>query len=197
MCEDVRVALSARLDGEDPGQPAEAIDAHLASCPSCVAWEEDARRMTRAVRVQAASVPDLTEAIVAAAATAGRDREARGRRQILRVAVAAAAVVQVALALPALLGAAGDGMHASREMAAFDVAVAVGFLLAAYRPARARAYMPVALVLALGLVVTSGIDVARGETAVGHEFGHLVAVVQAALLYGLAAGGPRVREVAA
>ncbi|HKT01657.1 MAG TPA: hypothetical protein VJT31_19200, partial [Rugosimonospora sp.] len=91
------------------------------------------------------------------------------------------------LALPALIDPTGaaTGIHASREMASFDLAVAVGFLLAAYRPARARAYLPLALVLALCLAVTSGIDVARGATVITHEIGHLVAVVQAALLYGL------------
>jgi hypothetical protein len=76
----------------------------------------------------------------------------------------------------------------------------VGFLLAAYRPARARAYVPVALVLALCLAVTSGIDLARGATVFSHEIGHLVAVVQAVLLYSLgranhAARQHRVREV--
>ncbi|MEN3305990.1 MAG: hypothetical protein V7603_2192 [Micromonosporaceae bacterium] len=224
MCEEVRFALSARIDGEEPGQPPEAIEAHLAGCPSCVTWQQDAQRVTRAVRVQPARVPDLTDSImatVAARADGQRppvaaevpDREARAtartrelsaeaRRQVLRVAVAAAAVVQLALALPVLLDPTGApaGIHAGREMASFDMAVAVGFLLAAYRPARARAYVPVALVLALCLAVTSGIDLARGATVFSHEIGHLVAVVQAALLYGLgranhAAGQHRVREV--
>jgi predicted anti-sigma-YlaC factor YlaD len=221
MCDDVRFALSARLDGEEPGQPAGEIEAHLATCLSCASWQREAARLTQVVRAQPARVPDLTDSIMAAAAAdaderarstrtghsaagrgGARDPEAYARRQVLRVAVAAAAVIQLALALPALVDPAGAaaGIHATREMASFDLAVAVGFLLAAYRPARARAYMPVAMVLALCLAVTSGVDVARGVAAASHEIGHLVAVVQAALLFGLGradrAGRPGTRAPA-
>ncbi len=201
MCEQVRTALSARLDGHEPGPPAGEIEAHLAGCPACETWQQDAARLTRLVRARLAPVPDLTDSIMAAVAadrsrrpatTAAPevfapDREAHARRQVLRVAVAVFAVVQFALALPALLDPSGaaSGIHTSREMGSFDLAIAVGFLLAAYRPARARAYTPVAVVLALCLAVTSGIDVARGATVLSHEIGHLVAVVQALLLYGL------------
>jgi predicted anti-sigma-YlaC factor YlaD len=195
MCEDIRTALSARLDSEEPGLPADLIDAHLAGCAACQAWEEGARRLV----VRAAPPPDLTESIMRAIAadpqvSAQRARlraaaEAHGRRQILRVAVAAAAVVQLALALPTLFGAftgtAGVGLHATREMASFDVAMAVGFLLAAYRPQRALAYVPVALVLAGCLAGTSLLDIVRGVTGVGHEIGHLVAMAQAGLLWAL------------
>src|SRR5256886_15218930 len=123
------------------------------------------------------------------AADAARRRaaaEAYARRQVLRVPVAAAAVVQWALALPTLVGAflsTETGPHAGREMASFDVAVAVGFLAAAYWPARARAFVPVALVLAACLGITSVVDLVRGAAGVGHEFGHLVAVVQAGRLF--------------
>ncbi len=104
--------------------------------------------------------------------------------------MAAAAVVQLALAIPALIsalvgGSDAAGLHASREMASFDVAVAVGFLLAAARPARARVFLPVAVVLAGCLAATSGIDLARGATSLNHEIGHLVALAQAGLLWAL------------
>jgi predicted anti-sigma-YlaC factor YlaD len=115
--------------------------------------------------------------------------EAHNRRQILRVAVAAAAAVQLALALPSLFGAAagtaGAGLHATREMASFDVAVAVGFVLAAWRPRRAMAFVPVAFVLAGCLAGTSVVDVVHGVTGVGHEVVHLVVMVQAGLLWAL------------
>ncbi|MBM0225465.1 hypothetical protein, partial [Micromonospora sp. ATA51] len=111
----------------------------------------------------------------------------RARRQVLRVAVAVAAVAQLAIALPILL--AGFGVeadpHTSREMASFDAALAVGFALAAWRPERARAFLPVALVLAVCLAGTSAVDVARSSTALVHELGHLAAVVQAGLLWAL------------
>jgi predicted anti-sigma-YlaC factor YlaD len=204
-CEQMRVALSARLDGEDPQMPVAALDAHLAACPACTTWLAAAVRVSRAVRVQAVDVPDLTAAVLAAAdadrrVAAGDGRsvvrhprladaavQARSRRQILRLAVAVAAVAQFALAVPVLLsglGVAADP-HISREMASFDIALAVGFALAAYRPARARAFVPVAFVLAACLAVTSAVDMANASTAIIHEVGHLAAVAQAALLWAL------------
>lgn len=190
--------MSARLDGEEPGLPADLLDSHLAACAACLGWQDGAVQLGREVRA-GAQPPDLTDSIMQAVeadplvlvqqARLRAAREAHGRRQILRVAVAAAAVVQLALALPTLFGALRGtnavGLHASREMASFDVAVAVGFLLAAYRPQRALAYVPVALVLAGCLTGTSLIDVIRGATGISHEIGHLVAMAQAGLLWAL------------
>jgi predicted anti-sigma-YlaC factor YlaD len=184
-CDDVRVALSARLDGEDPGMPAAVLDAHAADCPACRDWLARAERVKRELRLPVADVPDLTASILSAVAA---DRvAARGRRQILRVAVALAAVAQFAIALPLLLPGLGGthDPHTTRETASFDVALAVGFALAAYRPERARAFVPVAFVLAACLAVTSAVDVATSATALVHEVGHLTAVVQAGLLWAL------------
>ncbi|GAB3955092.1 hypothetical protein GCM10027614_63310 [Micromonospora vulcania] len=111
----------------------------------------------------------------------------QARRQVLRIAVAVAAVAQLAIALPILLAGLGVSVdpHTGREMASFDVALAVGFVLAAWRPERARAFLPVALVLAVCLAGTSVVDIANSTTALVHEVGHLAAVVQAGLLWAL------------
>ncbi|MEH0980999.1 zf-HC2 domain-containing protein [Micromonospora psammae] len=192
-CDDVRVALSARLDGEDPQVPAPALDAHTEGCPGCRSWLSRAEQVTRLTRVRVVEVPDLTASVLAAVAAdpvlAGRSPAAvrAARRQLLRIAVAVAAVAQLAVALPLLLaglGVAADP-HTSREMASFDVALAVGFALAAWRPERARAFLPVALVLAVCLAGTSVVDIANSTTALVHEVGHLAAVVQAGLLWAL------------
>lgn len=192
-CDDVRAALSARLDGEDPGASSTALDAHTDSCPGCRSWLARAERVTRLARLQAVDVPDLTAPVLAAvAAEQGATRQAaaataRARRQVLRVAVAVAAVAQLAVALPILLAGLGveADPHTSREMASFDAALAVGFALAAWRPERARAFLPVALVLAVCLAGTSAVDIANSTTALVHEAGHLAAVVQAGLLWAL------------
>lgn len=198
------MALSARLDGEDPGMPAATLDAHAVGCPACRSWLSRAERIKRTLRVQVADVPDLTASVLAAVAAdprsaagsrsaadpqsaAARAAAARGRRQILRIAVAVAAVAQFAVALPLLFPALGVTVdpHTTREMASFDIALAVGFALAAYRPERARAFVPVAFVLAACLVVTSAVDVATSATALVHEISHLSAAVQAGLLWAL------------
>lgn len=211
-CNEVRAALSARLDGEQT--PGADPDEHLPGCVECRAWLASAEHVTRSVRLQAVEVPDLTARVLAAVAAdsvttqalaevpqARRSPEAHGRQQVLRLAVALAAVAQLVLAVPVLLGGSGvvPNPHASREMASFDVALAVGFALAAYRPHRARAYLPVAIVLAGCLALTSAFDISGGHTFLVHEAGHLAAVVQAGLLWALsrtsdgAPGQPRRR----
>jgi predicted anti-sigma-YlaC factor YlaD len=192
MCEHVRVALSARLDGEAPPAPAAEIDAHTASCTRCQAWLAGAERLDHLVKAAPRVAPDLTAGVLAAVADDRRRRaatEPEARRQLLRVAVGLLAVAQLASAVPGLFGV--EGAHATREMACFDIAVAVGFALAALRPERARALVPVALVLALCLAVTSAVDVANGRTGAVHEIGHLAAVVQAAALWALGRGTHR------
>src|SRR5438445_10927145 len=138
MCEDVRVAMSARLDGEDPGRPSELIDGHLSGCAECRAWLAGAERLTSTVRAVPAQLtpPDLTDQIMVAVAAdpvlssqSARLRataDAHARRQVLRLAVALAAAVQLALAVPTLVSALLGtelGTHVGREMASFDVAV--------------------------------------------------------------------------
>jgi predicted anti-sigma-YlaC factor YlaD len=117
------------------------------------------------------------------AARRGVDDPLRSRRTVLRAALAVAAFVQVALAVPVLAGA---DLHLSREIASFEVAMAVGFALAAWRPQRARGFVPVAAVLATALALTSVVDVVSAQTEATYEAGHLVAMVQAVLLWALA-----------
>lgn len=186
-CDDFRIALSARLDGEQFEVPAAELDAHLAGCPSCRAWLEAAQRVTRSVRAYPAEAPDLTAPILAAVA---EDRAARTRpviaqrRRILRFALALSAGLQLAMAVPMLLGLQ-DVAHDTREAASFDIALAVGFALAARWPERARAFVPVAFVLAGCLALTSAFDIAEGATLFTHEIAHLAALAQAALLWAL------------
>ncbi len=187
MCTETRVALSALIDGEDPGFPADQARAHLAGCPSCQAWRESAEAVTRAVRVQSVQVPDLTERVLAAVAA---DRPTPdGRRQVLRLALAGSALAQLLLGLPLLFAGSGEAVHVSREMASFDVALAVGYLFAAWRPVRAAALVPVAVALSLCLLMTSALDVVNDGAIVAHEIGHLLAVFQAGLLWALGRHG--------
>jgi predicted anti-sigma-YlaC factor YlaD len=189
-CDEARVALSARLDGEDPRLPAAEVDGHAADCAACQDWLGRVERVNRAVRTVPAEVPDLTAPILAAVAADERKRgaarvaAAQGRRQVLRVAVAVLAIAQLAAALPVLFGVGAD-VHTGREMASFDVALAVGFAIVAFRPERAQALVPVAFVLAACLAATSAVDIVSSHTALVHELGHLAAVAQAAALWAL------------
>ena len=203
QCAQIRVALSALADQEDPGSDRTDVDAHLAGCAECRAWRSAAAVATaevRAGRRSASEVPDLTEQVLAAVAAdrrpARRRSGAAGGRSpgslhagVLRWAVGLSAIAQLLLALPALVAEPSTGdaaLHTGREMASFDVAVAIGFLFVAARPAWARALVPVAVALAGCLLLTSAIDVADGAAQLGHELNHLLAGVQAALMWLLA-----------
>jgi predicted anti-sigma-YlaC factor YlaD len=202
-CSQARTALSARLDGEDPGVVASALDDHLAACAGCRQWLAAAGRLDAAPLAVPAPPPDLTAAVLTRLAAeratrlaAAAHRDERLRRG-LRIAVGLIAAVQLLLAMPGVLSL--DGVHASHEAASVDVALAAGFLFAAYQPALARAYTPVALVLATCLAVSGGLDVLQGRAGLAHELVHLVAVGQAALLWALGrrAGPGRDTTVAA
>jgi hypothetical protein len=158
------------------------------------------------MRLQPARVPDLTGAILAAVAAdhskpasarPGRSRLAvpgrirlavPGRQALTRVlqaAVAAVAAMQLLATVPFILGISVDE-HASHEAGAFAAAVAVAFLLAAFQPRLARAYTPVAVVLAVCLTVTSQMGMADHEVTVLREIGgYAGTIVQAALIFAL------------
>ncbi|CAM3128124.1 hypothetical protein [Stackebrandtia soli] len=188
-CASARAALSARMDDEDVLDAAATLD-HLRECAACGEWIGHANRISETARKRYVSTPDLTEPVLRRIGDHERGRAARLRawRRGLRWAVGVAAIAQLGLALPALWPGAdvgGHALHASREMASFDIAVAVGFLLAAIRPDRARAFVPVAFALAGCLAVTSLVDIAGGATDVLHEASHATALVQAGLLWAL------------
>jgi len=188
-CDKVRFALSGRLDGEEHGPLAEAVDAHLVGCRACREWLTGAERVTRAVRLQAVRVPDLTARILAAAREAGvlpsggPSRRWVGAARALRWALGLLAVLQLMLAVPDLLGAVGHDAHAGREVAAFDVALAVGLLIAACYPEQARVFAPVVLTLVTCFAMISALDVVQGVVTPGRVAVHMMAVAQAGLLW--------------
>src|SRR5918995_1184079 len=72
-CDDARLALSLRLDGEmpddvDPGE----LDRHLGGCPGCAAFERSAGRVRAGLRFEPVhDAPDVVPAVAACAALAG------------------------------------------------------------------------------------------------------------------------------
>lgn len=191
-CEQIRVALSALMDGEESTVSPAGLESHLAGCADCRSWRASAELVTRAVRVQSVEVPDLTARILTAVA-AETSSKAKERRHVLQVALGISAVVQLVLAIPAMLG--GIDVHTSREAASFDIALAVGFALAAWRPERARAFVPVAFVLAGCLALTSAFDIAGGATLVAHEMSHVAALAQAFILLALSRGTKKIASM--
>ena len=172
-CMQIHQAISARLDGEDPGLDESTVYAHLAGCADCRAFSHRAEALHRSVRLAPApEIPDLTPGILTAIGAeslemppprdasptptsrcAGSSSPSRSRRSRWPI--------------PALmLGSdAGLPVHAARHIGSFDVALGVGFLYAAWKPSRIPGLLPVVAALVACLVGSSLLDVADGNTA--------------------------------
>jgi predicted anti-sigma-YlaC factor YlaD len=196
-CDSVRTELSAAMDGEQSLPLTARLAEHLASCAGCQNWQDAAHKLTRRVRLTPArETPDRTPQILdavladrAAHRRPDRDRRPERGRRLTRVGLVAAALVQCVIVFSVLvLGQAGIGVppNASRELAAFNFALAVGFAAAALRPARARGMLPLVGVATAALVVLAVVDSTAGQTTLLAELPHGIAIAGTLLLYRLA-----------
>jgi predicted anti-sigma-YlaC factor YlaD len=106
----------------------------------------------------------------------------------LRIALGVVAVLHLALAIPSLFFGddAGAPVHVAHELGSWDMALSVGFLFAAVRPARAWGMVPLVTALVASLLLTSGLDVSEGQAAVWREAAHSLEIAGLALLWLLA-----------
>lgn len=190
MCEQVREAISARIDGEPEPLPLPVVDEHLAECGDCRAWTLDAERLQRAARVSAAPVMNDETARFVAAVQVDTARRARGRRRMLptRLGLLAVAAWQLVMAAPALLFGHDNWApeHVAHELGAFSVALALGLVWAAYRPRLANGMVPIVGIVAGLLVVTAWFDATAHNTRITGEWPHLLEVAGFLLLLRLA-----------
>jgi predicted anti-sigma-YlaC factor YlaD len=198
-CMQIRHAISARLDGEDPGLDEATVYGHLATCSGCRAFAHDTEELHRAVRLAPApAIPDLTPGILAAIGNETRATEDSETQHALRWILLAVAVTQIAIAIPALLFGSDAGLpvHAARHIGSFDVALGVGFLFAAWRPSRIPGLLPVVVALVVCLVGSSLLDVASGNTAALGEAQHVLDFVGLAVVWLLSRPSPRTVRLA-
>jgi hypothetical protein len=102
------------------------------------------------------------------------------------------ALAQIAVTVPVLLlgSQAGTPLHVAHELGSFDMALAIGFLLAAWRPLYAHGMRTIVGAAALLLVATAVIDLISGHAGAAEEAPRLLAVVGWLLLARLAALTP-------
>ncbi len=186
-CESFREAMSARIDGEAADLPDLFIDDHLGACAACREWVAVADDLVLAARAGGARpVPDLSAAILA---RVPRPRSAADRsKRPVRWALAAIAVTELVLTVPSLVfgGHPGGHVHMAHEVGSWDVALAVGFLVAALRPARAWGMLPLVAAIVGCLLVTTGLDVADGNVVHPRMTSHALQVAGLAALWMLA-----------
>jgi predicted anti-sigma-YlaC factor YlaD len=187
-CDSYREALSARLDGEEAPDERAALDAHLAECPACRRWLDDAALVTRRVRTgPAVAGVDVTGAVLPAAPGPGRRRLATA----LRVALGALGVAQLVLGLlqvtvlrssvPSYLhGTSVDGAtpgHLWHESAAWNVAIGGAFLWVAARRGRPVGIVPILTVFIAALAMLSAADVVAGRVEPARLASHGILLV--------------------
>ena len=164
-CRRVQEAISARIDGEEPGLPLEQVEAHVAGCPDCRAFVDRGhlappahvrvplgRRRTRSQRGDPRR---------RGAARPGAD--AGSAREWPRYVLLVVALTQLLIALPALVlgDEAGTTVHLARELGSWDAALAIAWLVVTWAPRRAAGLLPFAVALAAVMVGTALLDVAE------------------------------------
>lgn len=183
-CGQAREALSARLDDEDPGVPSAELDAHLAGCASCTAWEQAAANVTRMTRLAPLPAEDLATRRPVEDILAGVQLPTPSRwPERLRLLLAVIGLAQVALGVAQLFsgghahGGGAAGIHLGHETAAFNLAVGVALLWVASRPGQAKGQLPMLLSFVGVLTVVSSLDVFDGRVAGERLITHLPAML--------------------
>ena len=92
-----------------------------------------------------------------------------------RLGLVVVAVAQLAVCVPVLLFGHDRSapLHVAHEMGSFEVAIAIGFLVAARRPGRAMGMLSLMGAAAGLLVVTATLDLVAGRTDLSDEAPHL------------------------
>lgn len=192
-CSRFREAVSARIDGEDPGVPADRVDAHVATCAECRSWAVAAGSLPVALREAppdgVALQPQVLEALLA---------EARPQRRTLvsvrewRVLLGIVGALQLVLAWPGVVGRSGHASaHMAHELTSWDLGLAVGFLFLAWQPQRAWGALPLVGLLVACLAGASVLDLMSGDALLGRESVHLLEVAGLASVWQLARRVPR------
>jgi predicted anti-sigma-YlaC factor YlaD len=189
-CSRWREAISALADGEQADIDERLVTAHIARCPACQSYRETIQSSLGIVLVSdAAEMPDLSKPI--SRLNAAADRAAHW--SVLRIVLAVVAAQVVAFALPALILGKENGVatHSARHLGAFGVAYGVALFVVVARPARARAILPVALVLAGAQVLGAVVDLATGRIPLVGEARHLPQIISVFLIWFLAVPSTR------
>jgi predicted anti-sigma-YlaC factor YlaD len=186
-CSVARELVSAAADDElAPDEEAGLAD-HLAQCADCTAYAEELAILTRSVRLRpVAPRADLTDTILS------RSRPPRlGRGGWMRPALAWVGVVIAVQSVGPLVFGDIDGTptHVARHVGASALALAIGLLYAAWRPARAFGLLPLVIALFAATVAAAALDTLAGERTAVAESVHLAELVGMVLLW-CVAGSP-------
>lgn len=193
-CSSARELASASVDDELMPDEGRRLAGHLDTCVDCAGYVDALAALTRAVRLRPV-VPgaDLTGTILA------RSRPPRlGRGGWMRPALAWVGLLVAAQSIgPLVLGDIdGTPTHVARHVGASALALAIGLLYAAWRPARAFGLLPLVAALFTATVAAALLDTLAGERTAIAESVHVVELLGMILLWAVAGspGWERVRD---
>lgn len=184
-CSDAREALSAWADGERDqgghggGSDRAAVRAHVAGCGDCAAFEAALVGLAGLVVTSAAGPgPDL-----AARVLAWRRRRQESRVFVLRWGIGLMGGAELVNAAYSFVAHGGQEGHATHESLSLTIALCLGLLLAAFRPALAPGYLPI-IGTAVGLLLmTAVLDVSSGRVSALDELPHVDLLTGCVLLW--------------
>lgn len=186
-CSLARELISAATDDELTHAEQLRLDAHLGECVDCTEYAAAIAAMTRSFRLRPVGTDrDLTRQILA------RSRPPRlGRGGWLRPALAWAGVVVAVQSIGPLVFGDIDGAptHVARHVGASALALAIGLLYAAWRPARAFGLLPLVAALFGATLAAAVLDTFAGDRTAVAESVHVAELVGMVLLW-FVAGSP-------
>lgn len=203
--EQVQAAISARLDGENHGLDEDVVDAHIAECAECRAFQDKAARLSRSLSfVESAGAgmdppQDLSDFILGGVEsewqrTAGRRHAGVAMARISLVFIATiCAVWAVAMVAQSsgMVPDSGDvleptadpaGAAALIEGAALRLGLASGLFFAAWRPRLAPGLMPLTCTIFAFLCGFAMRDIALGSLVFDQVYALLVTGLATAAL---------------
>jgi predicted anti-sigma-YlaC factor YlaD len=177
-CAWFRESISASLDAEDTDIRDAAIDEHLDQCVNCRNFLEFSASLKRAGIRRAPIMTDLAPSLV-------KQFNVGQRRSVWTIARGVLAVCAIEVIMFSVFDLVGRS-HEGRHLGSFSIAFGVVLLSVVMRPARARLMLPVAGVLALGLMITAVIDMISGNIPLVTEARHIPEVISVAMMWLLA-----------
>jgi predicted anti-sigma-YlaC factor YlaD len=163
--------MSASLDNEPSRLTAAEIADHLAGCSACRQWREAAHSLTRQFRLQGfEQAPGAPEALREAVRTA-RAWRSPSAQTMVRWSLAAVGLAQLVVTGRLVLWGHFDGL---RDLGSLDVALGVGYLVAALRPRRAAGMRSIAGTAAVLLLTSATVDLVSHRTDFYKESPHLL-----------------------
>ncbi len=183
----MRELASAAADDELTTAERQRLDAHVETCADCAAFAEQLAVITRQLRLRPVAIEHDFVARVVERNVAARV----GRGAWVRPALAWCGLVIAVQSVQPLVLAELDGAqdHVARHVGASAMALAIGFVYAAWRPHRAAGMLPFSIALLVTTSVGAVFDMATGTRTPVAELVHVAEFAGLVLLW-MVAGSP-------